>query len=130
MTLSPVNNDLCLVATNETTMIAALSTKTTNEETGETQSNNVFHDGQDWIAATHEWQIHPIGRLQIQPPVLEDGENGVIITPAVFDDRFHMNILCNDTVFATLQAFDQAHFDTTGERLIVEPDNRLVVWAK
>jgi hypothetical protein len=128
MTLSPVNNDLCLVATNETTMIAALSTKTINEETGETQSNNVFHDGKNWVGATHDWQLVPIGRLQITPPEMD--AEGNITSPAQFDGRFHMNILCNDTVFAKLQAMDQAHFEETAEHLIIEPTNRKVVWAK
>tara|TARA_R110001583_G_scaffold193866_5_gene363501 strand:+ start:59705 stop:60088 length:384 start_codon:yes stop_codon:yes gene_type:complete len=126
--MQPLKNDLCLVATSEAAMIAALSTKTTNEETGETQSNNVFHDGKNWVGATHDWQLVPIGPLQITIP--EMNAEGRLTTPAEFDDRFHMNILCNDTVFAALQAFDQAHFETTGERLIIEPTNRKVVWAK
>ncbi|WP_133125780.1 hypothetical protein [Thalassospira marina] len=109
-------------------MIAALSTKTTNEETGEAQSNNVFHDGKNWVSATHDWQLVPIGKLQTTFPVMN--AEGQLIFPPEFDDRFHMNILCNDTVFAALQVFDQAHFEATGERLIIEPTNRKVVWAK
>ncbi|RCK44796.1 hypothetical protein TH25_19245 [Thalassospira profundimaris] len=123
-----MNHDLCLVAASEAAMIAALSTTVTNEQTGETQSNNVFHDGKNWISATHDWQLVPIGKLQTTVPVMD--AEGKLITPPEFDDRFHMNILCNDAVFESLQAFDQVHFETTGKRLIIEPTNRKVVWAK
>lgn len=126
--MQPLNHDLCLVATSEAAMIVALSTKTTNEETGETQSNNVFHDGKNWVSATHDWQLVPIGKVQTTFPVMNT--EGQLITPDEFDDRFHMNVLCNDTVFAKLQAFDHTHFEETAEHLIIEPTNRKVVWAK
>jgi hypothetical protein len=124
--MTPLTHDLCLVATSEAAMIAALSTIITNEMTGETQSNSLLHDGQNWIAATHEWQLVPIGRLQITSPELDEGGN--IVTPAQIDDRFHMNVICNDHIFAIITAFDQAHFEATGQRLIIEPATRLVRW--
>ena len=127
MTLSPLNHDLCLVAGSEAAMIAALSTTVTNEQTGETQSNSLFHDEQNWISATHEWQLVPIGRLQITQPEMDEAGN--IVTPAQIDNRFHMNVLCNDRIYEIITAFDQAHFDATGEHLLITPSNQLVRWA-
>ncbi|AUG53948.1 hypothetical protein [Thalassospira marina] len=125
--ISPLNLDLCLIAASEAAMIAALSTTVTNEQTGETQSDSLFHDGQNWIAATHEWQLVPIGRLQITQPEMDEAGN--IVTPAQIDNRFHMNVLCNDRIHAIITAFDQAHFDATGEHLLITPNNQLVRWA-
>ena len=126
--MQTLNHDLCLVSGTKSAMISALSNSGINEQTGEIISTSQFYDDQGWISATHEWQLVPIGKLQTTFPALD--ADGQLITPAEFDDRFHMNILCNDTVFAALQVFDQAHFEATGDRLIIEPTNRKVVWAK
>ena len=125
--MTPLNHDLCLVAFNEAAMIEALSTDVTNEQTGETQTSSIFHDGQDWIAATHEWQLVPIGRLQVTPPKLNEAGN--IRTPAKIDNRFHMNALCNDRITAIIMKFDQAHFEATGQHLLINPNNQLVRWS-
>jgi hypothetical protein len=121
-----MNNDLCLVAASEAAMMAALSTSFTNEQTGESQSTSLFHDGQNWVAATHEWQLVPIGCLQIAPPEMD--AEGNITSPAKIDGRWHVNILCNDRIHAIIAEFDQAHFEAVGEHLIIEPATRLVRW--
>lgn len=100
-----MKNDLCLRFPDEATAIATLPQ---------------FHDAENgWHLASHVHALDPVGALEIIAAVLDlTGQYPVEVTPAVFAEGFHVNLLTDDdALLAVLRDF------------IITPTNRKRVWA-
>ncbi len=79
--------DLFLRATSETELKAALP-------------GFVNADG-DWITASHQWALDPIGTLVTAPAEVD--AVGAVTTPATVDGRFHVNLrLLDDSLLSSV----------------------------
>ena len=104
-----MNNSFCLRATNEATMITALSFLRYDYE-GET----------GWNTGDHKYAFDPIGDLVDVPAVINI--EGEVITPAVMVGKFHANLKCDDS-------FYEANKDAIDSVAIEAPTTPKVVWA-
>ena len=72
--------DYCLKAATEEEMIAALDFARTDDENG----------AEIWLGSGSNYALDIIGDIVLEPAVFD--ENGDMITPAVMDGGFHVNI--------------------------------------
>lgn len=76
--------DLCLRADTEAALKAAIPF--------------VVNAEGEWIVASHQWALDPIGAVVVTPAIL--GPEGAVVEPAVLDGRFHANLRLLDPALA------------------------------
>lgn len=78
--------DICLKASTEVEMIAAIPFARSTDE-----------DGREyWVNAGDGFVLDVIGPVCVTEGIY--GEDGVELSPPVFDNNFHVNIRCNDEI--------------------------------
>lgn len=98
--------DLCLRAGNAGALASACPFLRGEDKTGE----------RIWLTSGDGFALDIIGRVVTTPGTYDVAGN--VITPPVFDDRFHANLRCNPEVAELVPA-----------SLIVTPDMPVRVWA-